>query len=281
MTESSTTGLAFLGVGAVSAVAAVLLFMRSRRFLEGAVSVQGLVTGISQRSDSEGGTVYSPVVQFTTVEGQSLTFTDAVGGNPPKYSEGDTVKVMYPPDKPGAARIPSWFRMWFLSSFSALFAVIFLGTGGFLYLSGSDSEAAAVAEGIPTGVPSIPPELLPSGVVPSLPPSGGSVLVVQEGSGAPSRVTVTCESVRDVKQDRDVRLRFDGGTLTFRASPFTGPGAYTPASNLEVGGSLFEDAGSSLGGAVVFDATGQAGAVNLVAGSKIASGSWDCSDVEL
>jgi len=280
MTESSTTGLAFLGVGAVSAVAAILLFLRSRRFLEGAVSVQGLVTGISERSGSEGGTVYSPVVQFTTVEGQSLTFTDSVGQSPPKYSEGDTVKVMYPPDKPGAARIPSWFRMWFLSSFSALFAVIFLGTGGFLYLSGSDSEPATVAGGIPTGVPSIPPDLLPSDVVPSLPPSGGSVLVVQEEAGAPpSRVTVTCESVRDVKGDREVRLRFEGGTLTFRASPFTGPGAYTPASNLEVGGTLFEGAGSSLSGAVVFDATGQAGAVNLVAGSKIASGSWDCSDV--
>jgi hypothetical protein len=221
------------------------------------------------------------VVQFTTVEGESLTFTDAVGSSPPKYSEGDTVKVMYPPDKPGAARIPSWFRMWFLSSFSALFAVIFLGTGGFLYLSGSDPEAAAVAEGVsvPTIVPSIPPDLLPSDVVPSLPPSGGSVLVVQDGAGAPSRVTVTCESVRDVKGDREVRLRFEGGTLTFRASPFTGPGAYTPASNLEVGGSLFEGAGSSLSGAVVFDATGQAGAVNLVAGPKIASGSWDCSDV--
>lgn len=118
--------------------------------------------------------------------------------------------------------------------------------------------------------------------MPSLPAPGADILVIQQGSGAPQPVPVTCESVRDVKggKDREVRLIFAGGSLTFRASPYTGPGAYTPGSNLEVGGTVFGN-GDSLSGAVVFDQTGQAGAVNLVAGEKLATGAWDCSGVKV
>src|SRR5688500_17574052 len=123
MSESSTLGLAFTAVGAVSAIVAILLYLRTRRFLASAVSVPGVVTAMVESAGSEGGTVYRPVVQFTTVEGQTTTFTEMVGTNPPKHVPGSTVKVMYPPGNPGGARIPGWFRLWFGPGFAGLFAV--------------------------------------------------------------------------------------------------------------------------------------------------------------
>lgn len=71
MSDSSTVGLGLLAAGAVSALIAVALFLRSRRFLGNAVSVQGLVTAMEEGTGSEGGTVYRPVVEFTTVDGQA------------------------------------------------------------------------------------------------------------------------------------------------------------------------------------------------------------------
>ena len=286
MSEPSTLGLAFLGIGAVSAIVALLLFMRTRRFLGDAVTVQGLVTGLVESSGGEGGTVWRPVVEFTTVEGQSVTFTDLVGNQPPKYTPGATVQVMYPPGNPQGARIPSWFRLWFLPAFSGLFAVIFLGVGAPLYLSGNGSEEPPLPPGItlPSGLPTgvIPTGPLPTDILPSRVPGLGSTLVVQRGSGIPQTYSPTCESVRDVRggKTREVRLDLGGDTLIFRASPFTGPGPYTPEMNLQVGGTVF--AGSEgITGAVVFDSSGQGGAVNLTAGSTFAAGTWDCTGVQV
>ena len=270
----------------MSLLAAVLLFLRTRRFLSTAVAVSGTVMDMVARSGSEGGVVYSPVVQFTTVEGQAVTFTDSVGRSPPKYTPGDTVKVMYPPGRPEAARIPGWFSLWFLPSFSLLFGLIFGVVGGFLYMTADEATTLPGGIEIPEGVAGteIPPGLIPSGVVPSLPApgaaAGGSVLIVSQGAGAPSTLPATCESIRDRGKAREVKLGFQGGSLTFRASPYTGPGPYLPGSNLEVNGTVFEGETTPLTGAVVFDESGQSGAVNLVAGNRIASGSWACSELK-
>jgi hypothetical protein len=48
-----------------------------------------------------------------------------------------------------------------------------------------------------------------------------------------------------------------------------------------VGGSVFKGADASLSGVVVFDQSGQAGAINLVSGSTIATGAWDCKDAKV
>jgi hypothetical protein len=286
MSELKTVGLGLIAAGGVSAIVALLLYLRSRRFLEGAVRVQGLVTGLVESTGGESGSVYRPVIEFTTIDGQSVTYTDMVGNNPPKYTPGATVDVMYPPGNPQAARIPSWFRLWFLTSFAALFAVLFLAIGVPVFLSAGEAEPEVT---LPPGIsiPSGLPTELPTGVLPTdiLPPEVGqlgSVLVVQRGSGIPQTYSPTCESVRDVRggKAREVRLDLDGDTLIFTASPYTGPGPYTPEMNLRVGGDVF--AGSeALTGAVVFDSSGQGGAINLVAGPTFASGTWDCTGVKV
>ncbi len=275
-----TTGLAFIGVGAVSAIAALLLYMRARRFVENAVRVQGVVTGLAESHSSEGGTTYSPIVQFSTVEGQSHTFTESVSSNPPRYQPGATVNVLYPPDNPQKARVQGWFGLWYLPAFAALFGVIFLGVG--IPLSLASDDTLVPSEAIPPSlIESLVPSLDPEGLVPTdigAPPGSGPVLVVNDGSGIPGTFTPTCDSLKDVKggKERAVRLGFDGETLTFTAAPFTGPGPYVAGSNLQVQASVF-GSDDPVQGAVIFDETGEAGVVNLVAGTSTISGAWDCS----
>ena len=279
-----TGALIFVGIGAVSAIAAILLYISRRRFLRDAVSVQGTVTGHAARSSSEGGTSYAPVVQFSTVEGQTHTFTESVASNPPRHQPGASVKVLYPPDNPQAARVAGWFGLWFLPAFSALFAVIFLGAGIPWYLTADEPvdvgqiSIPEIESLLPSGLPEIPGTGPPPGV-PGMGPASGPVMVVTQ-DGVPSRFSATCDGLRDVKggKGREVRLGFDGQTLRFTAMPFTGPGPYVAGQNLSATGSVFADANAALSGAVIFDQTGEAGVVNLVAGNSTVSGTWTCAD---
>jgi len=282
MSEMSTVGLSFIGIGALSAIIAVFLYMRTRRFLEDAVAVQGTVTGLAQSHSSEGGTTYSPIVQFSTVEGESHTFTERVSSNPPRYQPGATVKVLYPPTNPQKARVQGWFGLWYLPAFAALFALIFLGVGIPISLAGDDVVTPSDVA-IPPAIASLQPGELPEGL-PSIdieaPPGSGPVLVINDGSGVPRTLNPTCDSLRDTKggKSRDVKLSFEGGTLTFTASPFTGPGPYVAGTNLEVGGSVLQN--GEISGAAIFDETGTAGVVNLVAGTSTVSGAWECSETK-
>jgi Protein of unknown function (DUF3592) len=277
--------LILLGIGGLSLIVGILLIMSRRRFLRDAVSVQGTVTGHAERSGSEGGTVYSPVVQFTTVEGQALTFTESVASNPPRHQAGASVKVLYPPGNPQAARVAGWFGLWFLPTFALLFGLIFVGVGVPLYLFADDPLQAAGGS-----IPEIPESTVPSGLIPEIPGSGpgtgvpgsgqaaGPVLVVVQ-DGAPTRHAATCDSLRDVKggQGREVRLGFDGQSVKFTARPFHGAGPYVAGQNLEATGSVFTDPNAEVSGAVIFDNSGEAGVINLVAGNSTVSGSWSCA----
>ena len=58
------------------------------------------------------GASYAPVVDFRTLEGETVRFTDGVGTIPPDYEVGTEVKVLYDPDDVHSARVASWKRLW-------------------------------------------------------------------------------------------------------------------------------------------------------------------------
>lgn len=277
MNEAGSVGLFFIGGGALGVLIAVFLYFRARRFVREAVSTEGTVVGLIERS-GEDGTTFSPVVQFTTQAGQPASFTERVGRNPPKYQPGDVVKVKYRPEEPEKARIPSFMGLWYLPAFSAFLSLVFVGTGIVVLMTRSDDVASPPDISVPaqaTTLPGVVPGASPTGA-----PAGGATLTVRLGGGAPEVLGVTCESIRDSRggRQREVLLRLDPGTLKLVARPFTGEGGYVPGQNLTVRGTLFGD-GGEVTGAITFDATTQAGAVNLIAGQSSASGSWDCSGV--
>ncbi len=89
---------------------------------------EGRVVQVVPRADSEGKTLFYPIVEFRTAEGRTIRFQGSTGSNPPSYRTGAQVKVRYDPQSPESAVIDSW-ELWLPSS-------IFLGVGGFFALMG-------------------------------------------------------------------------------------------------------------------------------------------------
>lgn len=76
-------------------------------------SAIGTVVRLEESESNEGGTVYSPVVEFTA-NGQTHSFESGNASDPPDYEVGDEVKVLYDPAAPNEARIESFAELWLM-----------------------------------------------------------------------------------------------------------------------------------------------------------------------
>ncbi|HUE10217.1 MAG TPA: DUF3592 domain-containing protein, partial [Steroidobacteraceae bacterium] len=65
----------------------------------------GKVLQLVSRPASRGGSTYHPVVRFTTASGTPVQFEDGVGTNPPQYSVGNDVQVLYLAEAPTSSAI--------------------------------------------------------------------------------------------------------------------------------------------------------------------------------
>lgn len=98
-----------IGIGLLGG--AYYLYQSTQDFLGTALSAQGTVVELV-RSRSRDSTTYAPVVNFTTNEGKTISFTSTTSSNPPSYTEGETVQVFYQADRPEAAKINGFFSLW-------------------------------------------------------------------------------------------------------------------------------------------------------------------------
>jgi Protein of unknown function (DUF3592) len=73
---------------------AIYAYQSVRTFVAAASVAQGTV-GELVASHSSDSTTYRPTVRFTTADGRSIEFTSGVSTNPPVYSRGDQVEVLY------------------------------------------------------------------------------------------------------------------------------------------------------------------------------------------
>lgn len=121
-------GASFTAVGLLLLAIGVFSFIRTKRFLARAVSVDGVLQGYEERSDSEGGSSYHPVVNYTTTDGQHFTFTSNTAAGR-KWQPGDAVPLMYDPARPHKARIATFRYLWFLAGFMSLMGLGFLIPG--------------------------------------------------------------------------------------------------------------------------------------------------------
>ncbi len=96
------------------------------------IPADGTVVEVVSRTSTSGGerrTFFYPVVEFRTVDGESIRFESSIGSNPAAYRVGDTVKVLYDPQTPQSALIDSW-EVWMPSGLA-------IGIGGFFALMGA------------------------------------------------------------------------------------------------------------------------------------------------
>jgi hypothetical protein len=98
-----------LGVGLLLASAAT--FVHIQRFMAGAEHATGTVIDLSEDLSSNDGTVYYPVVRFTTAEGRTVEFRSSTGSSSPP-DVGDRVDVLYDADDPQDAKLSGFFDLW-------------------------------------------------------------------------------------------------------------------------------------------------------------------------
>jgi hypothetical protein len=130
----------FALVGAVLIIGAVLAVQSTRSFLTDSVSTRGtvqeLVARSSTTSDRRTTTItYAPVVQFSTPQGETVTFVSSTASDPPDYQVGETVEVLYSRTDPHRARIHDWFSLWGPTTILAGLGSVFFAIGAGLTLA--------------------------------------------------------------------------------------------------------------------------------------------------
>ncbi|MHC0062451.1 DUF3592 domain-containing protein [Nostoc sp. UIC 10890] len=127
-------GSIFGGVGSIIAVTGIIIGLNTRSFVTSAIPAQGTIIDLVQRSstDNKGrySYVYYPVVKFTTSSGETTVFEANSGSNPPEFTKGQQVEILYSPEKPNSATINSWLSLWFLPIMFISLGSIFALVGG-------------------------------------------------------------------------------------------------------------------------------------------------------
>ena len=99
---------------------------RQGQWLSGLSRTQGTVVEIRETTDSDGDTVYKPVLKYQDSTGESYRMSPLWTSNPSAYRVGETVDVLYEPNLPRKAVIDNWFEKWGLSVGLLVLCGIFL-----------------------------------------------------------------------------------------------------------------------------------------------------------
>ncbi len=122
-------------IGLAMLVGAFLLVSSTRQFLAHSVSAKGVVIDLVSSRDSKGSVTYSPTVEFTTLDAQKITFQSGMGSNPPSYSVGESVDLLYDAAQPNQARINSFFSLWGAATIVGGLGFVFFLVGVGIFLS--------------------------------------------------------------------------------------------------------------------------------------------------
>jgi hypothetical protein len=105
------------------------VYRHTQHFVQAASHAKGTVTQMVERAGHDSGTVYSPVYTFQDADGKQHEIHSSGGSYPPAYKVGDTVPVLYQPDKPDNAEIDSFLEVWLFPAMLAGFGCIDLVIG--------------------------------------------------------------------------------------------------------------------------------------------------------
>ena len=133
----------FVLIGGVMLIGAVWAAANTRSFLAHAVRTEGKVVALQPRystntssnsstaSSSSTSRTFAPLIRFTHA-GQVIDFTASASSNPPAYSVGETVPVLYENTPPFKARIDSFFSLWGAALIVGGLGTIFLLIGALM-----------------------------------------------------------------------------------------------------------------------------------------------------
>ncbi|MDX1672512.1 MAG: DUF3592 domain-containing protein [Balneolaceae bacterium] len=120
-------------IGAGALVLGIYLGYDRAEFLETALPDTGKVVALNEKSSTSDGTTsytYYPVVEYTPGDNENkITFEHDVGSNPPSYSVGEEVEVLYDPQDPDEAIIDAGIMNWFGAGIATILGLFFFMGG--------------------------------------------------------------------------------------------------------------------------------------------------------
>lgn len=107
-------GAIFAGVGAVLLIAAVVLLYRDSAFAHRAARAEGMVIDLARqvsRDDrqSRPSITYTAVIEFIDKTERRHEFAERISANPPRFSVGQHVQVLYDPMHPANAAVDDFW----------------------------------------------------------------------------------------------------------------------------------------------------------------------------
>jgi len=124
----------FLLVGALMLFGSFKFYSNTKDFLEVAITAEGSVINFIADYSNESST-YRPVFEFSTKNGEILNITSSSSSNPPSYSVGESVEVLYEEAYPSEAIINGYFSLWGLPTILGILGAVFfiIGLGIIIY----------------------------------------------------------------------------------------------------------------------------------------------------
>jgi len=108
----------FFVVGLGLFIGGIYSFQNTRRFLQTAIEVPGVVTENVWReersSDNRASWAFYPRIRFRTSDGQNISFISNTGSSPPSYRVNEPITILYDPQQPYHASIKSFSELWML-----------------------------------------------------------------------------------------------------------------------------------------------------------------------
>jgi hypothetical protein len=126
-----------VGIGMLAGT--IFFYQRTRSFVDGVETAEGTVVELNRSSST-----YRPVVRFRDRRGEEIEFMSSTGSNPPSYSRGERVEVLYLPSRPDQAQINGFFSLWLGPLILGFLGVVFLLIGGgIMFLAGKGGRNEA------------------------------------------------------------------------------------------------------------------------------------------
>jgi len=117
----------FFAGGVVLVVLGIRSYGESRAFADRAESASGTVIGFETSESSTDGLredLHFAIVRYTTADGNEIRFQGPSVDGLAKLDRGETVRVLYDPRDPQAARVDSFMGLWFGAT---MFGVVGVG----------------------------------------------------------------------------------------------------------------------------------------------------------
>ncbi|WP_080054827.1 DUF3592 domain-containing protein [Spirosoma aerolatum] len=145
----------FLGLfallGTVFLIVAYMTWQSTQQIVKTGIETKGMVIGSHYNHDSQGRRTNSqaPVIQFTTQQGQSITYYSNTYTSPPSFTVGERVTLWYRPNNPQEDIVLEGVDGWILPAVFGLLGVVFSLIGYPLLIMSlrKDGRIKAVSQG--------------------------------------------------------------------------------------------------------------------------------------